>query len=162
VTLHILRYRVLRRLGRLTIETAALLTFRRMPPMVSAAGLICRDQQILMIRDTAQGMLVLPGGHLHWMESPQQGMRREVREETGYEVEPTSLFRVYASDSGLSDRGIVRIMFEATITCGSETSSPEGEVEWVPLAGIEEDRSRDAEIIRQWLKEGPPAVSPVS
>jgi ADP-ribose pyrophosphatase YjhB (NUDIX family) len=130
--------------------------------MVSAAGLIRRGDQILMIRDTAQGMLVLPGGHLHWMESPEEGLRREVREETGYDVEPTRLFRVYASDSGLSDRGIVRIMFEGAITGGSEVSSSEGEVEWVPLVGIEKDRSRDAEIIRQWLKEGPPVVSPIS
>ena len=119
--------------------------------MVSAAAIICQDEKVLTIRDTAQGMLVLPGGHLHWDEDPETGVRREVREETGYEVEPERLFGVYSAQSGLSDRGIIRVIYEGRITGGTEQSSAEGMVEWLSLATLEQEHARDVEIIREWI-----------
>src|SRR5581483_12319201 len=127
------KYRVLRHLGRLTVESAALATLRRMPPMVSAAAIIQRGEEILMIRDTAQGMPVLPGGHLHWLESVEEGLRREVREETGYEVDPLKLLEAISWQSGLSERGIIRVIWEAKIVGGRECSSAEGEVVWLAI-----------------------------
>lgn len=151
MTLGVWKYKMLRGLGRLTVETASLLTLRRMPPMVSAAAIVCRDGRILMIRDTAQGMLVLPGGHLHWSESVDAGVRREVLEETGYVVAPGRLVATLSSESGQSDRGIIRVIVEAAITGGAERSSPEGAVEWLPLEDVDRDHARDAGILRQWM-----------
>ena len=68
----------LRRLSRLTVVTASTVTFGRMPPFVRGAAIMVQDGNILMVRDIAQRKLVLPGGHLHWNESVEQGMSREV------------------------------------------------------------------------------------
>jgi 8-oxo-dGTP diphosphatase len=122
--------------------------------MVSAAGIIRVDDAVLTIRDVAQRMLVLPGGHLHWRESPEAGLIREVREETGYIVEPVRLFGAFSSDSGFSDRGIIRIIYEARLIGGEERSSPEGDVAWLKLDQLDGEKSRDAGIIRQWLESG--------
>jgi ADP-ribose pyrophosphatase YjhB (NUDIX family) len=117
--------------------------------MVSTAAIVRRGDDILMIRDTAQGMLVLPGGHLRWTESVEAGLRREVREETGFEVEPTRLLEVVSSSSGLSDRGIIRVLWEATLVGGSERSSAEGTVAWVKLDDPELARARDGALVRR-------------
>ena len=116
--------------------------------MLSAGAVVEKDGRFLMIRDTARGRLVLPGGHLHWNESPQAGAQREVREETGHEIAVGRLIGAYGFDSGLSERGIIRLMYEATIVGGSEQPSAEGTVEWVTLDDLEADGSKEAFIIR--------------
>jgi ADP-ribose pyrophosphatase YjhB (NUDIX family) len=120
--------------------------------MVSAAAVVERDGQFLMIRDTAQGRLVLPGGHLHWSESLHQGVCREVWEETGYRVEIGPLIAAYSSHDRLADPGIIRIIFAATITGGNEESSAEGNVEWPTVEQLEEERARDLVAIRAYLE----------
>lgn len=140
-----------------------MVTLRRMPPMVSTAAIIRRGEDVLTIRDTAQGMPVLPGGHLHWLESVEEGLRREVREETGYEVDPVKLLETISWQSGLSERGIIRVIWEATIVGGQERSSAEGEVVWLAIDSLELDRARDGHIVRRWLSEilhGPAEAKP--
>jgi ADP-ribose pyrophosphatase YjhB (NUDIX family) len=162
VSFDVRKYQFLRWLGRLSVETAALFTLGRMPPMVSTAAIVCRDGDILTIRDTAQGMLVLPGGHLHWRESVEEGLRREVREETGYEIQPVRLLDVFSSSSGFSDRGIIRVIWEARIAGGSERSSSEGAVHWVNVNAAELRNTRDGGIVRRWLDSSGPSGSRVT
>lgn len=119
--------------------------------MLSAGAIVEKDGRFLLIRDTARGRLALPGGHLHWNESTGAGVCREVREETGHEIAVGRLIGAYGFDSGLTERGIVRLMYEATIVGGSEKSSAEGEVEWVSLAELEAAGSIEATIIRDSL-----------
>lgn len=145
------KYRILRRLSRWTVETAAAVTLQRMPPFVSAAAIVEQDGRILMIRDTAQNMLVLPGGHLRWNEGVKAGVEREVLEETGYRIEVPRVFQILDNGSGLSDRGIVRVIFEGSIRGGRERSSPEGEVEWVELDRLKHEEARDAQVVRRWM-----------
>lgn len=147
------KYRILRQLGRMTVESAALATMHRMPPMVTAAAIVRRGNTVLTIRDTAQGMPVLPGGHLHWLESVEEGLQREVREETGYEVEPTRLLETLSSRSGLSERGIIRVIWEAKIVGGTECSSPEGKVEWLAIDSEDLRRARDGAIVHRWVSD---------
>jgi len=54
-------------------------------------GLVARDGRILLGRrgiEPGFGKWDLPGGFLHEGEHPEAGLRREVREETGLEVDP--------------------------------------------------------------------------
>ena len=146
------KYRFLRGLGRLTVRSAAMATLGKMPPMVSAAAVVERDGAFLMIRDTAQGRLVLPGGHLHWSESLDEGVRREVWEETGYRVEVGQLIAAYSSGDRLADPGIIRVVFAATITGGEERSSAEGRVEWPTVEQLEREKARDLKAIRDYMR----------
>jgi len=156
--LNVWKYRFLRQLGRLTVRVCALLTLGKMPPMVSACAIVDRDGRYLMIRDTAQGRLVLPGGHLHWRESPSEGVVREVREETGYNVSVGRLIGAFSSHQGVADGGIIRLAFEGSITGGAEVSSAEGAVEWQTLEQLDTEGSREAQMIRDYLaRDRPPA-----
>jgi ADP-ribose pyrophosphatase YjhB (NUDIX family) len=58
-----------------------------------------------------------PGGVLELDESILDGLRREVREETGLDIEPARLTGVYKN----MPRGIVALVFRARITGGSPT-----------------------------------------
>lgn len=46
------------------------------------------DGAVLLLKDSRTDRWDLPGGHAHDGESPEEAARREVREETGLEVEP--------------------------------------------------------------------------
>ncbi len=130
-----------------------------MPPFVSAAALVVRDGSVLMIRDTAQGMLVLPGGHLHWDESIEEGLRREVWEETGYQITLDRILDVVSHQSGLSEPGIVRTLVEAHIEGGAEHSSAEGDVVWIDLTTIDGRTDRDLKVVRHWVTVPPRPAS---
>lgn len=65
--------------------------------VLTAAGACIRDEQgrILLLR-RSDGMWSVPGGGLDPGERLDQAVVREVREETGLEVEPTALIGVYS------------------------------------------------------------------
>ena len=63
---------------------------------VSVAAVTCRnDGRVLCIRRRDTGVWQIPGGVLERGETLWDGLRREVREETGGEVEPVRLTGVY-------------------------------------------------------------------
>lgn len=63
---------------------------------VSVTGVVRReDGRILAIQRVDDGRWVPPGGVLEMGETPQQGVVREVLEETGVRVEPLRLTGVY-------------------------------------------------------------------
>jgi len=68
------------------------------PPLVIAQAVILRDgpprQVLLSIRSDLFGW-ELPGGTLEGSESPEQTVKREIAEETGLEVDPTSVVGVW-------------------------------------------------------------------
>jgi len=65
--------------------------------ILTAAGACIRDEQgrILLLR-RSDGLWSVPGGGLEPGESLAQAVAREVREETGLEVEPVALIGVYS------------------------------------------------------------------
>ena len=89
---------------------------------VSVSGVIIDDQgRALLIQRRDNGPWEPPGGVLEIRESIQDGLRREVREESGLEVEPTALTGVYKNMA----RGIIALVFRCTVTGGQLTTNDE-------------------------------------
>lgn len=63
-------------------------------PKIDVRAGVFRDGRILLVRETADGRWTLPGGWGDEHESPKQSIEREVREESGYEVEARRLVAV--------------------------------------------------------------------
>ena len=95
---------------------------------VSVAAVVVDERdRALLIRRPDNGHWEPPGGVLELDEGIADGLRREVAEETGLEVEPSALTGVYKNMS----RGIVALVFRCHQTGGVLTTSSEAaEVRW--------------------------------
>ncbi|WP_433513764.1 NUDIX hydrolase [Nonomuraea sp. CA-143628] len=96
---------------------------------VSVAGAAVRpDGRILAIRRRDNGAWQPPDGVLELGESPQDGVRREVAEETGLIVEPEVLTGVYTNMTA----GVIALVFRCHVVGGYSCSSDEAaEVAWL-------------------------------
>ncbi|MFD7320672.1 NUDIX hydrolase [Streptomyces sp. NPDC059875] len=103
---------------------------------VSVAGAVVReDGRLLAIRRADNGTWELPGGVLELTESPEEGVAREVWEETGIRVEVDELTGVYKNTT----RGIVALVFRCKPSGGTERTSTESTaVEWLTPEEITE------------------------
>jgi len=96
------------------------------------------DGRILMIHKTDNDLWALPGGGHDIGESIRETVVREVREETGYDVEVTNIVGTYTNPKHVMayDDGEVRqqfsIAFSAKLIGGeAQTSDESEEVAWV-------------------------------
>jgi ADP-ribose pyrophosphatase YjhB (NUDIX family) len=64
-------------------------------PKVDVRGVVFQADQILLVKEKADGRWTLPGGWADVNESPKEAVVREIREESGYETLPTKLLAVY-------------------------------------------------------------------
>lgn len=67
-------------------------------PVVGVGGVVVRDGRVLLIRrgkEPLYGRWVVPGGTVELGEPLEQALVREMREETGMEVEPLELLTVF-------------------------------------------------------------------
>lgn len=104
------------------------------------------DGDVLLIRrgkPPRLGQWSIPGGHVEWGESLRDALIREVREETGLEVEILGLIDVIDSisrdEKGEITRHYVLIDFTArpvggTLAAGTDAS----DARWVPFAMLDE------------------------
>jgi len=89
---------------------------------VSVAGVIIDDHgRALLIQRADNHRWEPPGGVLELGETITDGLRREVREETGLDVESVALTGVYKN----MNRGIVALVFRCKITGGDLTTTDE-------------------------------------
>jgi 8-oxo-dGTP diphosphatase len=89
---------------------------------VSVAAVVVDDTgRALLIRRRDNGHWEPPGGVLELGEEIADGLRREVAEETGLEVEPSALTGVYKNMT----RGIVALVFRCRQTGGTLTTASE-------------------------------------
>src|SRR3954447_23682184 len=92
-----------------------------------AAAVVDEAGRVLVIRRRDNGRWEPPGGVLEMTESIPEGVAREVREETGLDIELTRLTGVYKN----MVRGVVAIMFRARVVGGTlRTSDETDRVEW--------------------------------
>jgi 8-oxo-dGTP diphosphatase len=89
---------------------------------VSVAAVLTDDHgRALLIQRADNGHWEPPGGVLELGETIEDGLRREVREETGLDIEAGQLTGVYKNMS----RGVVALVFRAKITGGGLAASDE-------------------------------------
>lgn len=89
---------------------------------VSVAGVVVdQDGKALLIRRRDNAHWEAPGGVLELDESIEDGVRREVKEETGLDVKPVALTGVYKNMA----RGIVALVFRCTAVSGELTTNEE-------------------------------------
>ncbi|MBR4667546.1 MAG: 8-oxo-dGTP diphosphatase [Butyrivibrio sp.] len=102
-----------------------------------------RDDQYLMMHrvskknDINKDKWIGVGGHLEDEESPEECIKREVFEETGFSI-PTEDFAFRALVTFVSDRGDYELMSLFTAKCpeGDPADCDEGKLEWVKKSDI--------------------------
>lgn len=98
-------------------------------PKVDVRGVVFRGEELLLVRERAEGLWTLPGGWADPGESPAENVVREIREETGYETRAEKVLAVF-------DRGkhphvppfafhVYKFFVRCEIVGGAETLSRE-------------------------------------
>lgn len=119
---------------------------RRYPkrPMIGVGAILLRRDRILMAqrgKEPLKGWWSLPGGALEIGESLRDGVCREVREETGLEVEPVGVLeifeRILRDRAGVPEYHYVLIDYVCRVTGGDLFPGDDVcAVEWVRRADL--------------------------
>jgi 8-oxo-dGTP pyrophosphatase MutT (NUDIX family) len=118
------------------LSRAAIAIYSRVPIFgrLRAAVAVLRKDELLLIIDRSDGRgLSFPGGLAFPWETAGQTMRREVREETGLEIDNSRLLFEYESSAEIP---CVISVFEAEAR-GNLTESWEGSPRWLPSSEIQ-------------------------
>lgn len=123
-------------------------------PTVAVGAVVVEDGSLLMIRrgrEPSRGKWSLPGGRVERGESLADALAREVREETGLDIEVGDLLGVLEVTG---DHHFVILDYRAAVAGGAEPT-PGGDADdarWVPLGEVEalECTPRFVETLRAW------------
>jgi len=112
-------------------------------------------------REPLKGYWSLPGGVLHPGELLQDGLRREVREETGIEVKPLGVGEVFErllrDRRGRLEYHYVLIDYLCRATGGRVRAADDASsARWVPLADLDRYRITEGtlDVIRRVVRRG--------
>ena len=113
---------------------------------LAAYAVIVDDQDRVLLalwNEPDVPLWTLPGGGVELHETAEEGAVREVREETGYDVELGALLGVQTRTAAPQDGGRwlrhVHIAFEARVVAGELTAEVDGttdEARWIPRAEV--------------------------
>jgi len=145
---------------------------RRYPPrpVLGVGALIIEEGRILLVergREPLKGYWSLPGGAVETGERLEDAMRREVREETGLEVETVCLLeifeRIMPDPEGRTEYHYVLVDYLCRPAAGAPVAADDASrVEWFTEeeAGALRITEGTPAVIRrafQWLRENEPA-----
>jgi 8-oxo-dGTP diphosphatase len=101
---------------------------------VSVTGIVVRDDgRVLVVQRRDNGHWEPPGGVLELGETFEQGVRREVAEETGVDVRVDRLTGAYKNLT----RGIVALVFRCTPIAGTPAPTDESQhVRWLSIDDV--------------------------
>ncbi len=119
---------------------------------LAAYAVIVDDRERILLALWNEGAILqwtLPGGGVELHETVEEAVVRELREETGYDVELDDLLGVDSWVIPVEERLLptgrplksVRVMFRARIVSGQLTHEVDGttdEARWIPLAEVPE------------------------
>jgi ADP-ribose pyrophosphatase YjhB (NUDIX family) len=111
------------------------------------------DGRVLLARrksDPDAGLWDTPGGFLEEAEEPLAALARELREETGLEVEPGSFLGAYLDTYGEGPEAgtVLNLVWEATIVSGEMHAADDvSELRWFPV----DDLPADEEYAFRWV-----------
>ena len=98
-------------------------------PKVDVRGAAFRDDMILLVKESVDGLWTLPGGFADVGDSPSEAVEREVIEESGFEVKTTKLCAVYDRNKHPHKPSfpfhLYKLFFLCEITGGEARTSPE-------------------------------------
>jgi 8-oxo-dGTP diphosphatase len=124
---------------------------------LAAYAVIVDDQDRVLLalwNEPEVPLWTLPGGGVELHETAEEGAVREVREETGYDVELGVLLGVQTRTAAPRDGGRwlrhVRVAFEARVVGGELTAEVDGttdEARWIPRTEVP-DLPRSSQVRR--------------
>lgn len=108
---------------------------------IRVAVLVVRGGDILLVRHEKNGnsYWLLPGGGLEYGECMLDAVKREVKEETGLDVDVGEVVLIWESLPPDGSRHGVNICFRSSVTGGelrTQTDDRLREAAWVPLATL--------------------------
>lgn len=114
-------------------------------PVVGVGAIIIENGKILLEKrknEPGRGKWTIPGGIVELGESLEQTVQREVREETGLEVEKPELIdvvnQVISDENGKVKYHFVIVDYFVKLKGGSLSASSDAEeLRWVPLGEVE-------------------------
>jgi len=106
----------------------------------SVAAFVVRDGRLMLVKrryEPFQGWWDVPGGFLDPGEHPEDGVRRELREESGLDVDPRRLVGIYMDTYGDDGEPTLNLMYECGVVGGEERAGDDAvEIGWFPLDAI--------------------------
>ena len=95
-------------------------------PRIRVAALLVIDGRVVLVRHRRGDRVyhLLPGGGVDWGETLSEALRREVREETGLEIDVGPLLFVNDTLDPSGSRHVVNLTFRATHLGGVPTDIP--------------------------------------
>ena len=129
-------------------------------PIIGVGAVIIREDRVLLVRratEPLKGEWSVPGGVLELGEKLRDGIRREVLEETGLEVEPGEVLDVFDSifrdEQGRTQYHYVLIDYRCRLLLGeAKAGSDVSEVRWVQEVELAAMGLRDS--IEQVVRKG--------
>lgn len=116
---------------------------------ISTKAIIQKEGKILLIKDP-KGLWELPGGRINFGETPQQTLRREIKEELGLTISDISAIidvQTFCTSKVDTEKQYLLLFFECGVDNYEIVLDHESiAFEWVSLSNINEYSMRDVYI----------------
>ncbi|HET6849551.1 MAG TPA: NUDIX domain-containing protein [Gaiellales bacterium] len=113
-------------------------------PSATASALVMQDGRLLVTRRAREpyaGWLDLPGGFIEPGEHPQDAVRRELREETGLEIDVGELAGIFTDAYGDDGISTLNLFYEARVAGGDARPNDDvSEILWLAPDRIDPER----------------------